>query len=119
MDLIGLIVGAILGWVITHIYHVMSNQQQKKDMDKLRQDNERLRRLSEANLRLQAQEMGEELATDEDGRYTGGLHHRLKGSVIGTSQVRASANLSVSSPPQRHRSKIYPLANSQKNNEAE
>jgi hypothetical protein len=110
MDLMGLIAGAVLGWVITHVYHVLSNQQQKQDIDKLRQDNEMLRRLNEGVLRLQAQAMGEELTVGEDGRYTGGLDRRSTGSSAGTSW--ASGNLNVSGPPRRHRSKIYPLANS-------
>jgi hypothetical protein len=52
MELVSLVVGTTLGWIITHIYHVISNRQQKKDMDDLRQNNAILRQQSESNLAI-------------------------------------------------------------------
>jgi hypothetical protein len=52
MDIVGVITGAILGWMITHFYWVKSNRQQQKDMDDLRQNNTILRQQAEAHLSI-------------------------------------------------------------------
>ena len=122
---LGIIISFVLGVAISLYFAKQSSHELRQyipelqqDTERLReriaelqQDNERLRRIGEGSLRLQAQEMGEELVVGEDGRYTGGLHRQGATSVVASSRVRA--NLSAPGPPRRHRSKVYLIAKSE------